>query len=97
MLISLARAIYYSFDILLMDDVFSEFEIDETCGIYNKICAAFADKLLIVTANTPNFLRDSDKVMILERRKAVEYGTFAQLKDNPKSIIHSFRSNDLKL
>ena len=89
-LISLARAIYYDCDILLLDDFFQLFDIDESIEIYNRMCINLTDKLLILTSNTIHFLRPNDRIIIVEDSYVVEEGTLAELKSRTNSHIRNY-------
>ena len=96
-LICLARAIYYNCDILLLNNFFHEFQIDEAHSINLRLLHLLRDKLLIMSVYTTELLEPTDKVIILEDRVAVEYGTFGEMKSNPDSHIHNYRVKDHQL
>ena len=77
--ISIARALYGKPDILLMDDPFISLDNETSKLIYENICKALPDSLIITATHTASIIQPKDKVMIFENGVVKEYGEYSSI------------------
>lgn len=66
--INLARAIYRKADIYFLDDSLSSLDAHVSKYIFNNAIKTFlAGKLVVLVSHHKNFLRDTDKIIVLEK------------------------------
>jgi hypothetical protein len=52
---------------------------------------------MIFTTEVLYNLYPTDKIIIIENRVVAEVGTYGEMKDNPRSGIHKFKTTDFQL
>jgi ABC-type multidrug transport system ATPase subunit len=83
--VSLARAVYSSADIYILDDPLSAVDAHVGKHIFNKVISRkgmIKKKTRIFATNSINFLAQCDRVIMLDQGIIVANGTYDELKDN---------------
>lgn len=81
--ISIARAIYSEFDILLMDDPLSALDAHVKKEIFEKVCLEYLNgKTRILVTHAIDFLDKVDRILVMQNGKFIYDGTFEELKNN---------------
>lgn len=82
--ISLARAVYYDADIYLMDDPLSALDSHVKKAIFERLFLDFLkDKTRILVTHAIDFLKSSDKILVLQEGKLVLEGKFDEVQNDP--------------
>lgn len=79
--LALARAILFSEtkDLLLLDESTSSVDSENELAIYKNIFSSFHDKTIIASIHKMNLLRLFDRIIILNKNKIVDDGSFDDL------------------
>jgi ABC-type multidrug transport system fused ATPase/permease subunit len=91
--VSLARIVYCSPDIVLLDDPLSAVDVHVGKHIFKKcIKKALHDKTVVLVTHHLNYLREVDYVVFLKDGKITEQGTFDELMAADKECAHLVKS-----
>merc|ERR1711871_523480 len=90
-LLCLARALLKNAKILVLDEATAAVDVETDNLIQSTIRVAFSDCTTLTIAHRLNTIIDSDRVLVLERGKKLEYDTPANLLD-PKKGYSAFSS-----
>eukprot|EP00210_Caulerpa_lentillifera_P008090 g7724.t1 len=88
-LLSLARAIIRQTKILILDEATANVDVDTDALIQETIKEQFADRTVIAIAHRLHTIIDGDKVMVLDKGSLGEFGSPAELLDDPHGIFTS--------
>jgi ABC-type transport system involved in cytochrome bd biosynthesis fused ATPase/permease subunit len=88
--ISLARALYNDPDVFLIDDIFTEMDINSVKKLLNNFEKILPQKTLIISTVLTSIIRPNDLVLIFDQGTALEQGVFVNMVGNPSSYIHNF-------
>ncbi|KAJ3417589.1 Canalicular multispecific organic anion transporter 2 [Chytridiales sp. JEL 0842] len=99
--VSLARALYFSADIILLDDPLSAVDAHVSRFLFdNCIKGALSDKTRLLVTHQLHFLPQVDRVILLDAGRVVEDGTFEELMSNPdgelKKMMDEFGGMEAK-
>ncbi|KAJ2946419.1 hypothetical protein O0L34_g12458 [Tuta absoluta] len=86
-LVCLARAILRSNKILIMDEATANVDPQTDALIQKTIRKAFASCTVLTIAHRLNTIMDSDRVLVMDKGKAVELDTPYALLSNPNSVF----------
>ena len=88
--LALARAIYQSFDLYLIDDLFNSLDLHVATNIYENciIGKLLANKTRVVCTNQYEFLKNADRIMVLENGCIKKIGS-------PEEILNEYSRNQL--
>ena len=79
--ISIARAIYSQFDIVLMDDPLSALDAHVKNKVFEQVCLKeLQGKTRILVTHAIDFLDKVDRILVMEKGKIIYDGTFEELK-----------------
>ena len=83
--VSIARAVYANRDIILMDDPLSALDAHVKRKVFDKVCnGQLAGKTKILVTHAIDFLDRVDKIIIMDKGKIQNQGTYEELKDDEK-------------
>lgn len=88
--VSLARALYFRSDIVLLDDVLSAVDAHVAKKITKEVLSAsglMATKTLILTTNSMSVLNIAHEIVLLEKGTIAERGTYGDLMSDPSSSV----------
>lgn len=88
-LLAMARALLRNAPILLLDEATAATDAVSDQIIQRLIRKHFRDKTILTIAHRLNTIMDSDRVMVLDKGKIVEFDRPAKLLENKKSIFAS--------
>ena len=88
--ISLARALYYDPDVFLIDDVFTQMDINSVRKLLSNFESLMPHKTLLISTVLTSVIRPDDQVIIFDQGTAYEHGTFSKMMENPSSGVHQF-------
>lgn len=74
--ISLARALYHDPDVFLIDDIFTDMDIQSVRKLLGNFEKLQPFKTLMISTALTSIIRPRDHVIIFERGSAIEYGVF---------------------
>lgn len=79
--LALARAILFSDtkDFLLLDESTSSVDAENELAIYKNIFSSFQDKTIIASIHKMNLLKLFDRILILDKNKIIDDGSFEDL------------------
>jgi len=86
-LLCLCRAILRKNKVVVLDEATANIDIVTEQKVYKLIDAAFKGSTLITIAHRLNTVLNSDKVLVLDQGKILEYDEPAILAKNPKSRL----------
>lgn len=79
--ISIARALYSNFDIVLMDDPLSALDAHVKKKIFKQVCLEELEgKTRILVTHAIDFLDKVDRILVMDKGRIIYDGTFDQLK-----------------
>lgn len=78
-LLSLARAILYKLEILVLDEPTANVDIETDRLLQRTLRLKFSEATIIVIAHRLDTIVDFDKVLVLEKGESVEFGTPKEL------------------
>ncbi len=92
--LALARAILFANDkkILLLDESTSSVDSENEMAIYHSIFAHFSDKTVVASIHKLNLLRYFERIVIFDKGKIIDEGTFAELLAGNASFRNSWRA-----
>ena len=83
--VSIARAVYANKDIILMDDPLSALDAHVKRKVFDKVCSGqLAGKTKILVTHAIDFLDRVDKIIIMDKGRIHNQGTYEELKDDEK-------------
>jgi ATP-binding cassette subfamily B protein len=90
--LALSRALLFSKDkeIILLDESTSSVDSDNETEIYANIWKAFSGKTVIASIHKMNLLKLFDRIVVFEKGKIVEQGTFDELLGRSESFKKSW-------
>ncbi|MCX7745307.1 MAG: ABC transporter ATP-binding protein/permease [Clostridia bacterium] len=77
--IAVARAFAHDFNVLLMDEATSQFDLESEAKLNHLISKQFVDKTVLIITHRPDILKTMDKVVVLENGKIVDIGKHEDL------------------
>ncbi|MHB8962021.1 MAG: ABC transporter ATP-binding protein [Saccharofermentanales bacterium] len=77
--ISLARALCFNPDILILDDTTSAIDMETEFEIQKNLNIYFSGKTVFVVAHRISSVRNADRIIVLENGRIAEYGTHEEL------------------
>ncbi|CAG2117547.1 unnamed protein product, partial [Medioppia subpectinata] len=93
--LSLARALYHSADIYLLDDPLSAVDTRVAKHIYQKCCVEYLkDKATILVTHSIQFLKDAHQILVLNDGECVAIGSYTQLKEGGIDLMAYQRQTD---
>ncbi len=89
--IILARSIIDTPRLLIMEEEFSTLEHDDKLCIYQLLTSKERPWTLLAISHDPDFAKLCDRVIIMDKGKIIDQGTFDQISSKPyyKSIFHA--------
>lgn len=88
-LVCLARALLRKTKILLLDEATASVDINTDELIQNTIRKEFADCTILTVAHRLNTIIDSNRIMVLDKGRIVEFDSPVNLLSNKKTIFYS--------
>ncbi|KAI9331010.1 hypothetical protein DFJ73DRAFT_954614 [Zopfochytrium polystomum] len=86
--VSLARAVYEDADIYLLDDPISALDAHVGAAVFNRcIRGALAHKTVVLVTHQLHLLPAADLVVVLDKGKVAEVGTFDALTKDPDGAL----------
>ncbi|CAG2117814.1 unnamed protein product, partial [Medioppia subpectinata] len=93
--LSLARALYHSADIYLLDDPLSAVDTRVAKHIYQKCCIEYLkDKATVLVTHNIQFLKDAHQILVLNDGECVAIGSYTQLKERGIDLMAYQRQTD---
>ncbi|CAG2116509.1 unnamed protein product, partial [Medioppia subpectinata] len=93
--ISLARALYHSADIYLLDDPLSAVDTHVAKHLFQKCCIEYLkDKTRIIVTHSIQFLKDAHQILVLNDGECVAIGSYTQLKERGIDLMAYQRQTD---
>ncbi|CAG2110820.1 unnamed protein product, partial [Medioppia subpectinata] len=93
--LSLARALYHSADIYLLDDPLSAVDTHVAKHIYQKCCVKYLkEKVTILMTHSIQFLCDAHQILVLNDGECVAIGSYHQLKERGIDLMAYQRQTD---
>ncbi|KAF5303188.1 hypothetical protein FQA39_LY10101 [Lamprigera yunnana] len=96
--INLARSIYKEADIYLLDDPLSAVDSKVGKHLFQKCIKQFLrDKMCILITHQLQYLKETDKIIILSEGRIVEEGSYSELQTSSMDfakLLQEFNSND---
>ncbi|CAG2166187.1 unnamed protein product, partial [Oppiella nova] len=93
--VSLARALYHSADIYLLDDPLSAVDIHVAKHLFQKCCMEYLkDKARILVTHQIQFLRDAHKILVLDDGKCVALGSYDELMASGINLMSYHKPNE---
>ncbi|CAH2351792.1 bile pigment transporter 1 [[Candida] railenensis] len=89
-LLCLARALLNPSKILLLDEATAAVDVQTDKIIQETIRTEFKDKTILIIAHRLETIRDSDKILVLDKGKVSEFGPPDELLQNTEGIYYSF-------
>jgi ATP-binding cassette subfamily C (CFTR/MRP) protein 4 len=86
-LLCLARAITRSSRVLVMDEATANVDLDTDAVIQRTIRSRFADCTVIVVAHRLNTIMDSDRVMVMDNGRLMEFDSPYMMLQNPEGTF----------
>ena len=80
--LSIARAIYQSPQVLIIDDTLSSLDVDTELKIIKNIKSHYRDKILIIVSSRISTVYSLDNILVLDKGSIVESGDAANLIKN---------------
>ena len=77
--LSIARAIYQSPQVLIIDDTLSSLDVDTELKIIKNIKSHYKDKILIIVSSRISTVYSLDKILVLDKGSIVESGNAENL------------------
>lgn len=88
-LLCLARAMLIKSSILVLDEATAAVDVETDKLLQETIRKDFKDKTIITIAHRLNTIIDSDRVIVLEHGRVVEFDTPANLLKNSTGYFHA--------
>ncbi|CAG2117812.1 unnamed protein product [Medioppia subpectinata] len=95
--LSLARTLYHSADIYLLDDILSAVDTHVAKHLFQKyICCVqyLKDKATILVTHSIQFLKDAHQILVLNDGECVAIGSYTQLKERGIDLMAYHRQTD---
>ncbi|CAG2119003.1 unnamed protein product, partial [Medioppia subpectinata] len=93
--ISLARALYHSADIYLLDDPLSAVDTHVAKHLFQKCCVEYLkNKTRILVTHQIQFLKDAHQILVLNDGECVAIGSYTQLKERGIDLMSYQRQTD---
>ncbi|CAG2105078.1 unnamed protein product [Medioppia subpectinata] len=93
--ISLARALYHSADIYLLDDPLSAVDTHVAKHLFQKCCVEYLkDKTRVLVTHQIQFLRDAHQILVLNDGECVAIGSYNELKKRGIDLMAYQRQTD---
>ncbi|CAG2117279.1 unnamed protein product, partial [Medioppia subpectinata] len=93
--ITLARALYHSADIYLLDDPLSAVDTHVAKHLFQKCCVEYLkDKATILVTHNIQFLKDAHQILVLNDGECVAIGSYTQLKERGIDLMSYQRQTD---
>jgi len=77
--VGIARAIYKKPDLLLLDEATSHLDIESEKKIQDSLHKFFKNVTAIVIAHRLSTIKEMDKIVVIDKGKVIEFGTFTKL------------------
>ncbi|CAG2108689.1 unnamed protein product, partial [Medioppia subpectinata] len=95
--ISLARALYHSADIYLLDDPLSAVDTHVAKHLFRKACVEYLkDKCRVLVTHQIQFAKEADKILILSEGRPVAFGSYQELLDRGVSL-ETYIADNMKI
>ncbi|CAL2028389.1 unnamed protein product [Caenorhabditis brenneri] len=92
--VSLARAIYQDKEIVLLDDPLSAVDAHVGKHIFENVISSktgcLRDKTRVLVTHNLVYLRNCDKIVVMEDGKIKSYGTFEEVTENDSELLKKF-------
>ncbi|EGT35163.1 hypothetical protein CAEBREN_19130 [Caenorhabditis brenneri] len=92
--VSLARAIYQDKDIVLLDDPLSAVDAHVGKHIFENVISSktgcLRDKTRVLVTHNLVYLKNCDKIVVMEDGKIKSYGTFEEITENDSELLKKF-------
>jgi ABC-type multidrug transport system fused ATPase/permease subunit len=92
-LVCLARALLRKTKILILDEATAAVDLETDSLIQSTIRSEFADCTIITIAHRLHTIMDSNRVLVLDQGKVVEFESPTVLLENKSSVFHSLAKN----
>ncbi|CAG2119190.1 unnamed protein product, partial [Medioppia subpectinata] len=93
--LSLARALYHSADIYLLDDPLSAVDTRVAKHLFQKCCVEYLkEKATILVTHSIQFLKDAHQILVLNDGECVAIGSYSQLKERGIDLMAYQRQTD---
>ncbi|CAG2118752.1 unnamed protein product, partial [Medioppia subpectinata] len=93
--LSLARALYHSADIYLLDDPLSAVDTHVAKHLFQKCCNEYLkDKARVLVTHSIQFLKDAHQILVLNDGECVAIGSYTQLKERGIDLMAYQRQTD---
>lgn len=89
-LLCLARALLNPSKILLLDEATAAVDVQTDKIIQETMRTEFKDKTILIIAHRLETIRDSDKILVLDKGQVAEFGPPDELLQNSKGIFYLF-------
>ena len=93
---SIARALLKDAAILILDDALSAVDTDTEGQILENLKRIRQDKTTIMIAHRVSTVQNADKILVLEKGKEAEYGTFDELMEKQGIFYEMFNKQQLE-
>ncbi|KAK2941716.1 Multidrug resistance-associated protein [Blattamonas nauphoetae] len=87
-LLCFVRAILNNCRIVVLDEATASVDVETDEKIQKTIRQQFSDKTVIVIAHRLNTIMDSDRIIVMDKGRVVEYDSPGNLKTNPDSAFN---------
>jgi ATP-binding cassette, subfamily C (CFTR/MRP), member 1 len=92
-LLCISRALLSRARVIIMDEATAAVDVETDSAIQKTIREEFAYATCLTVAHRLNTILDSDKVMVMDKGKVIEYDTPQRLLSNPQSSFFSLVEN----
>jgi ABC-type multidrug transport system fused ATPase/permease subunit len=92
-LLCISRALLSKARIIIMDEATAAVDVETDAAIQKTIREEFAYATCLTVAHRLNTILDSDKVMVMDKGKVIEYDSPQKLLSNPQSSFYSLVEN----
>jgi ABC-type multidrug transport system fused ATPase/permease subunit len=77
--LAIARALLRDAPILVMDEAVANLDAESEASLREAMAEVARDRTTLLIAHRPSTIRTADRVVVLERGRVVESGTYAEL------------------
>ena len=92
-LLSLCRALLTRAKIIVMDEATASIDVENDALLQKSIRQEFIDSTCLVIAHRLNTILDSDKILVMDNGKVLEFDTPSNLLKDPSSSFSSLVNN----